>query len=143
MKSYRHNYFWFLLTSTILLLIGTGIYLVFRTPIRAFEILGIAKHQVVVLETQNLFNYFLVYCLPDALWYMSLLLLQTYFFTGKGLLNYLLIFIAIILPFLLEVFQYFDIMCGTFDWYDILTYCLNLIFYLLCLKKLFLPLCYK
>ena len=117
--------------------------MVFRTPIRAFEILGIAKHQVVVLETQNLFNYFLVYCLPDALWYMSLLLLQTYFFTGKGLLNYLLIFIAIILPFLLEVFQYFDIMCGTFDWYDILTYCLTLIFYLLCLKKLFLPLCYK
>ncbi len=129
--------------SLLFLLIGIGIYFVFRTPIRVFEILGIAQYQIVVLETQNPLNYFIVYCLSDALWYMALLLLQTCFLAGKGLLNRLLIIIAISLPFLLEVFQYFDIMCGTFDWYDILTYCLTLIFYLLCLKKLFLPLCYK
>ena len=124
--------------SIALLMIGTGIYFIFRTPIRVFEMLGITQYQIVVLKTQNPFNYFLVYCFSDALWYMSLLLLQTYFLIGKGFLNRLLI----ILPFLLEVFQYFDIMSGTFDWYDILTYCLTLILFL-CLKKLFLPLCYK
>ncbi len=128
--------------SIALLMIGTGIYFIFRTPIRVFEMLGITQYQTVVLKTQNPFNYFLVYCFSDALWYMSLLLLQTYFLIGKGFLNRLLIIIAIMLPFLLEVFQYFDIMSGTFDWYDILIYCLTLILFL-CLKKLFLPLCYK
>lgn len=132
-----------LVASIALLIIGAGVYFIFRTPIRIFEMLGITQYQIVVLETQNPFNYFLVYCLPDALWYMSLLLLQTYFLVGKRLLNRLLIIIAIILPFLLEIFQYFEIISGTFDWYDILTYCLTLIFYLLCLKKLFLPLYYK
>ena len=132
-----------LVASIALLIIGAGVYFIFRTPIRIFEMLGITQYQIVVLETQNPFNYFLVYCLPDALWYMSLLLLQTFFLAGKGLLNRLLIIIAIVLPFLLEIFQYFEIISGTFDWYDILTYCLTLIFYLLCLKKLFLPLYYK
>ena len=128
--------------SIALLMIGTGIYFIFRTPIRVFEMLGITQYQIVVLKTQNPFNYFLVYCLPDALWYMSLLLLQTYFLAGKGFLNRLLIVIAIILPFLLETFQYFEIISGTFDWYDILTYCLTLILFL-CLRKLFLLLYYK
>lgn len=132
-----------LVASIALLIIGAGVYFIFRTPIRIFEMLGITQYQIVVLETQNPFNYFLVYCLPDALWYMSLLLLQTFFLAGKGLLNRLLIIIAIILPFLLEIFQYLEIISGTFDWYDILTYCLTLIFYLLCLKRLFLPLYYK
>lgn len=131
-----------LVSSIALLIIGAGVYFIFRTPIRIFEMLGITQYQIVVLETQNSFNYFLVYCSSDALWYMSLLLLQTFFLAGKGFVNRLLIVIAIILPFLLEMFQYFNIMCGTFDWYDILTYCLTLILFL-CLKKLFLPLCYK
>lgn len=128
--------------SIALLMIGTGIYFIFRTPIRVFEMLGITQYQIVVLKTQNPFNYFLVYCFSDALWYMSLLLFQTYFLIGKGFLNRLLIIIAIMLPFLLEIFQYFKIILGTFDWYDILTYCLTLILFL-CLKKLFLPLHYK
>ena len=131
-----------LVASIALLIIGAGVYFIFRTPIRIFEMLGITQYQIVVLETQNSFNYFLVYCSSDALWYMSLLLLQTFFLTGKGFVNRFLIIIAILLPFLLEMFQYFNIMCGTFDWYDILTYCLTLILFL-CLKKLFLPLHYK
>lgn len=131
-----------LVASIALLIIGAGVYFIFRTPIRIFEMLGITQYQIVVLETQNSFNYFLVYCSSDALWYMSLLLLQTFFLAGKGFVNRLLIIIAIFLPFLLEMFQYFNIMCGTFDWYDILTYCLTLILFL-CLKKLFLPLHYK
>lgn len=141
MKSKKYNAI-ILFVSIVLLMIGIGIYSIFRTPIRVFEVLGIPQYHIVVLDTKNPFNYFLVYCLPDALWYMSLLLLQTYFLAEKWVLNRLLIIIAIILPFLLEIFQYFKIILGTFDWYDILTYCLTLILFL-CLKKLFLPLHYK
>ena len=129
--------------ATILLVVGTGIYFFFREPILFFLCLNIASNRIVICNIDNPLSYFFLFCLPDALWYMSLLLLQTYFLIGKGLLNRLFVIIAIILPFLLEVFQYFDIMSGTFDWYDILTYCLTLMFYLLCLKKLFLPLHYK
>ena len=73
-----------LVASIALLIIGAGVYFIFRTPIRIFEMLGITQYQIVVLETQNSFNYFLVYCSSDALWYMSLLLLQTFFLAGKG-----------------------------------------------------------
>lgn len=143
MKFDIHNTIIRFFISTFFLIVGTGIYFVFRSPIRIFEILGIVQDQIIRLNTQNIFAYFLIYCLPDALWYMSLLLLQTSFLGGKRFLNRLLIIIAIVLPFLLEIFQHFEIISGTFDWYDILTYCLTLIFYLLCLKKLFLPLYYK
>lgn len=126
--------------SIILLLIGTGIYFIFRTPIRVFEMIGMSQYKIVTLDTQNPFNYFLIYCLPDALWYMALLLPQIFFFLGKGLFNRLFVVMAIILPFLLEILQHFNIIIGTFDWYDILTYCSTLVLYLLCVKKLFLPL---
>ena len=130
--------------ATLLLLVGLGIYIFFRKPIIFFEVIGCKSMvPVVYLNVRNPLIYFLLFCVPDALWYMSLLLLQTSFLGGKRFLNRLLIIIAIVLPFLLEIFQHFEIISGTFDWYDILTYCLTLIFYLLCLKKLFLPLYYK
>lgn len=119
--------------SIILLLIGTGIYFIFRTPIRVFEMIGMSQYKIVTLDTQNPFNYFLIYCLPDALWYISLLLVQTLFFEEKGRINRLLIGIAIILPFLWEIGQYLGFISGTFDWYDILTYCITLILFL-CLR---------
>lgn len=120
--------------SIILLLIGTGIYFIFRTPIRVFEMIGMSQYKIVTLDTQNPFNYFLIYCLPDALWYMALLLPQIFFFLGKGRINRLLVGIAIILPFLWEIGQYLGFISGTFDWYDILTYCLTLILFL-CLRR--------
>lgn len=120
--------------SIILLLIGTGIYFIFRTPIRVFEMIGMSQYKIVTLDTQNPFNYFLIYCLPDALWYMALLLPQIFFFLGKGRINRLLIGIAIFLPFLWETGQYLGFISGTFDWYDILTYCLTLILFL-CLRR--------
>ena len=129
--------------TTLLLLIGVGIYFFFRTPIIAFSKLHIASGEYIVSNTNNPLVYFMVFCLPDALWYMSLLLVQTFFIEEKGWLNRLLVGIAVSLPFLLETGQYFGCVSGTFDWFDIITYCLTLIIFLLCSRKVFSLLLYK
>ena len=129
--------------TTLLLLIGVGIYFFFRTPIIAFSKLHIASGEYIVSNTNNPLVYFMVFCLPDALWYMSLLLVQIFFLKEKGWLNRLLVGIAVSLPFLLETGQYFGCVSGTFDWFDIITYCLTLIIFLLCSRKVFSLLLYK
>lgn len=120
--------------AVVCLLLGIGIYYFFRMPIIAFTKLHITQVEIQTVNKENPFIYFLIYCLPDALWYMSLLLVQTLFFEEKGWLNRLLVGTAISLPFLLEIGQYFGFVSGTFDWYDILTYCITLILFL-CLRK--------
>lgn len=122
-----------LILAVVCLLLGTGIYYFFRMPIIAFTKLHITQVEIQTVK-DNPFIYFLVYCLPDALWYMSLLLVQTLFFKEKGWLNRLLVGTAISLPFLLEAGQYLGFVSGTFDWYDILIYCITLILFL-CLRK--------
>lgn len=122
--------------SVILLLVGTGIYFFFRTPIIAFTLFHIAPNEYISCDTNNPFFYFMVFCLPDALWYMSLLLVQTMFLKEKGWLNRLLIGVAVSLPFLLESGQYFGLISGTFDWFDFFTYCSTLIIFL-CLRKVY------
>ena len=93
--------------TTLLLLIGVGIYFFFRTPIIAFSKLHIDSGEYIACNTNNPLVYFMVFCLPDALWYMSLLLVQTFFIEEKGWLNRFLVGVAISLPFLLETGQYF------------------------------------
>ncbi len=131
-----------LLVAVALLVIGSGIYFYCRLPIIAFDKLHVASGKIIIGNTENPLVYFIVFCLPDALWYMALLLLQTWFLTEKGWLNRLLVGIAVSLPFLLEAGQYLGFISGTFDWFDITTYCLTLILFL-CLRKLFLSLHYK
>ena len=131
-----------LFLAIVLLLIGTGIYYFFRTPIIAFTKLNITQGEIQTINKDNLFIYFLVYCLPDALWYMSLLLVQTFFLKETGWLNRLLVGIAFSLPFLLEIGQYLGLISGTIDWLDIITYCITLILFL-CLRKISSLLDYK
>ncbi len=132
MKNQRVIYI--LVGAVLLLLIGSDIYFFFRSPIIAFTIFHIAPDEYIACNTSNPFIYFMVFCLPDALWYMSLLLVQTLFLKEKGWLNRILVGIAISLPFLLEIGQYLELISGTFDWFDIITYCITLILFL-CLKK--------
>lgn len=120
--------------ALICILLGTGIYYFFRTPIIIFTELHIVQSEILTINKENPFIYFFAYCLPDALWYISLLLVQTLFFEEKGRINRLLIGIAIFLPFLWETGQYLGCISGTFDWYDILTYCITLILFL-CLRR--------
>lgn len=126
-----------LILAIVCLLLGTGIYYLFRTPIIAFTKLHIAQVEILTINKDNPFLYFLVYCLPDALWYMSLLLIQTFFLKETGWLNALLVGVAISLPFLLEIGQCSGLIAGTFDWFDIITYCLTLTLFL-CIRKTFL-----
>ncbi len=123
-----------LLVALLLLLIGAGIYFFFRTSIIAFSLCNIAPNEYNAGNTNNPFIYFLIFCLPDALWYMSLLLVQTLFLFERGWLNHILVGVAISLPFFWETGQYFDLVSGTFDWFDVITYCITLILFL-CLKK--------
>ncbi len=123
-----------LLGATIMLLIGTSIYYCFRMPIMAFDIFHIYPKGLLGYNTDNPIIYFFAFCLPDALWYMSLLQIQSLFFEERGWLNRLLVDTAISLPFLLEMGQFFGFISGTFDWWDILTYCITLIVFL-CLRK--------
>lgn len=123
-----------LFVSMLLIVIGAGIYLFFRTSIIAFSLCHIAPNEYYIGNTNNPFIYFLLFCLPDALWYMSLLLVQTLFLFERGWLNRILVGVAISLPFLWETGQYFGLISGTFDWFDVITYCITLILFL-CLKK--------
>ena len=125
-----------------LLFIGLCIYYFFRLPIIIFSEFDFFQQLTGIFliskpTVDGAWNYFCFYCLPDALWYVSLLLIQTFFDKEKGWSNRFMIIIAYSLPFLLEIFQYFNVIAGTFDWYDMLTYCLTLILFL-CVKKLFL-----
>ena len=124
-----------------LLFIGLCVYYFFRLPIIIFSELDVFQQLTGIFliskpTIDGVWYYLFIYCLPDALWYLALLLIQTIFNKEKGVLNRMLIIIAYSLPFLLEIFQYFNVIAGTFDWYDILTYCLTLILFL-CVKKLF------
>lgn len=136
------NFIKILCISAILLTIGGIIYILFRTPIIAFTQLNLNYERQIVFDVRNPFFYFLIFCLPDALWYMSLLLSQLLFVNKKGFVSRLLIYFAVASPFLLEIMQYFGFISGTFDWCDILTYCFTLILFL-CLKKHFLRLLCK
>ena len=129
-----HRTIYFLLWAFLMLIIGAGIYYICRVPIIAFTKIHLAPVENIACATDNPLIYFVVFCLPDALWYMSLLLIQTLFLEEKGWLNRLLVGIAISLPFLLETGQYIGLIAGTFDWFDIITYCLTLILFL-CLRK--------
>lgn len=133
-----------LILAVILLLIGACIYLFFRLPTIALTSFCLSLGVPIYYNSHvdNSAEYIFLYCLPDALWYMSLLLVQTLFLEEKGWLNRLLIGFAVSLPFLLEIGQYLGLFIGTFDWFDIITYFLTLILFL-CLRKTSLLSLYK
>jgi hypothetical protein len=84
---------------------------------------------------ENPFLYWMFFCLPDGLWYFALLLIQYSIMNKKSLLSRLCTYLAVALPFVLEMLQSFQWIIGTFDWFDILTYLLILILFWLCVKK--------
>lgn len=123
-----------------LLLVGAIIYLLFRQDAIFVSWIDSDIFQCLRVEIPDCYNgaftYFFLYCLPDALWYAALLVLQKPFIQ-YGLLNKILFCICVILPFAMEVLQYFRIMPGTFDWFDVLTYFITLVILLLCERKHF------
>jgi hypothetical protein len=117
-----------------MLIIGTVIYctcrqnVIFLAIFRGSTLLEAIK--IDVQYTGNPFIYFLLFCLPDALWYFALLLLQNNFYDGSAISKIIFCF-AIILPFILEILQYFDVIYGTFDFIDLIIYLITFLIFLL------------
>lgn len=117
------------IAAVICIFLGGLIYVFFRQDIMAFkylspQILDTIKWQVNL--NGNSFGYYFLFCFPDALWYSALLLLQLQY-VQKNVMSEVLTWISIMLPFLLEVLQYYGVCRGTFDWRDILIYLIVLI----------------
>lgn len=111
--------------SFILLIVGCLLYLLYRNDILCFHIFGIKVHFIEIDKVtinDNAIYYFIAYCLGDGLWYLSLLLIQIEIGQKNIQLSRFLLYISILLPFIWELLQLVDIVRGTFDIMDILTY---------------------
>lgn len=78
----------------------------------------------------------MIYNLPDALWYYSMLSVMILLY-DKTMFSIVLVVVAMAFPFVLEIMQAQGVISGTFDWYDILIYLITLIITLCLLKKHF------
>ena len=124
--------------SIVSILLGTYIYIFYRQDIvfkTYFNLDNIYNYQDC---SNNFIKYYLIYCLPDALWYFALLIIQIELLT-KIFFSQLLFLVSIALPFICEILQLFNKIKGTFDMRDV---CIYLITLLIVLwkerKKLFL-----
>jgi len=116
--------------ALLLLVIGGSIYVtcrqdvIFLAPFQETRFLEFMKIDI-YYQKGNLFTYFLLFCLPDILWYIALLLVQAPFY-NRGTVNKILFYFAALLPFIFEFLQYFKVLLGTFDIADIIFYLLTL-----------------
>lgn len=127
--------------SLLLLLAGALIYatcrqeVLFLMPISP-ELLAKIKIEVDYANCSPITSW-IIFCLPDTLWYMALLIVQTELCSGERLLEKVLFHLSIALPFILEMLQKVGFMPGTFDWFDIFTYLLTLMIFILCQRNRF------
>lgn len=123
------------ITAGILIVAGSIVYLFFRPNIILFNKLGVTDFlsgiQIEVNVSQNFFVYFLMYCLSDVLWYVALLILASTFYVKEVLVSKILFATMVLMPFVLELLQLARLLPGTFDWYDIVFYCITLIIFVL------------
>ena len=78
---------------------------------------------------------FVYYQLPDFLWLFSFLNLITIIWKFNTV-SYLYLVALLLLAILLEVFQKWKVIAGTFDWLDILAYLIAFLFSILIIKSL-------
>lgn len=122
----------------VMVLIGTLIYVFFRRNILFVEWFVGEHHgkfcSWAVENADNRLVHFFVYCLPDALWYAALLVIQ-YPLSRIGGINRMIYCLCAVMPFVLELAQGLRLMPGTFDMADMLTYILTYYTIILCLKR--------
>lgn len=119
------------------LYIGILIYLTCRSNIWAIDFIGLEHLSFRPKLKNNMLLYLFIYCLPDALWYLSLLLLQIQFYHRTILLTRILWWCSVILPFIIELLQAIHFVPGTYDIYDIIFYLLTFIIILSWKRKKF------
>lgn len=117
--------------ASLSLLTGCLIYLFFRQGVVAVNWIGnpewLKSLDAGVKYDGNVPTYLLLYCLPDALWYFSMLILQFQFYDKSVLFCKILLCLTIALPFVIEIMQFFKMIRGTFDKFDIVFYLITLL----------------
>jgi len=125
--------------AIILLILGAGIYFTFRqdvlflVPFRETKLLEFVRLNI-YFHNGNILTYFLIFVLPDVLWYSALLLLQLQFY-NESTVSKILFYVAVLLPFIFEILQYFKIIAGTCDIFDVIFYSVTFIFILFIWKR--------
>jgi len=124
-----------IIIASFLIVAGSIVYLFFRPNIILFNNLGVTDFlsgiQIEVNAPHNFFVYFLMYCLSDVLWYAALLIFASTFYVREVLVSKILFATMVLMPFILELLQLARLLPGTFDWYDIVFYCITLIIFVL------------
>lgn len=122
------------------LVIGFGIYILFRQNVLFIEFLfGVKKGILSHLDLSHPLPYFIVYCLPDGLWYLALLhtnnLIGNLQHSHNDRCKLIINIMAMSAPFILEIGQAIGFLAGTFDICDVLTYLFILIIYSLWARR--------
>mgnify|MGYP003636407017 CR=1 FL=1 len=108
------------------LLISLLIYVFYRSELTLInQAIGIflpladlLKYQEQVQTALPLPNW-IIYSLPEGLWVLFVTLISKEFYFTSQSKNYSLVFFPILLAICIEVFQYFQLTDGTFDWLDL------------------------
>ena len=110
------NNFHIYISVVVFMVIGTIIYIFFRTPV-LFTIPFISGGtEPLIPLTNNIWSYALKYVVPDILWCISLLLYAT------TIHHRILRILAVSTPPFLEISQLFKFIPGTFDIIDLTAY---------------------
>lgn len=126
-----------LVIAGLMILVGACIYVISRCNIVFFQWLPVSvidTFREYTLDSNSPLKYFVVYCLPDGLWYGALLLVQSTLIV-KSFKGRIIYWISIVLPFIWEMLQVYSAFPGTFDPMDLLVYFLILIIVIIGSKK--------
>lgn len=126
--------------STTLLITGALIYAFLRQDVLFLTFIPsdlLAKIKIDIdYSNCTIVTYFIIFCLPDALWYAALLIFQSGL-SEKDIAAKSVFIASVLLPFIYEMMQKTGQIPGTFDWMDIFTYILTLLILFLCQRKQF------
>lgn len=131
------GYLKYVIYAYAFLFTGSLIYVFFRQEVFFMSLISddvSDKFYVDIDVNQSLMSYIMVFCLPDALWYLALLVSQLPF-VRYGISCKILFGVCIVIPFVLELFQYFNCIAGTFDIYDVIIYVFTLLVFLIWERK--------
>ena len=117
-----------IIISILSILSGTFIYIHYRQNIIFFDYINLDYETLYRYHDcdDNFLKYLFIYCLPDALWYLALLLIQIELLKNN-FLSHLLFLMSIILPFVMEILQFYGFIKGTFDICDLCVYVIILL----------------
>src|SRR5437868_6191753 len=114
-----------LIHATLSLVLGCINYYLFLPRISLFSFLPFPAEKNYYISADWL-RVFMTGYFSDICWCIALYLVALVLYKRKLIHNTGMIFI-LVLPFLAEIAQYFKIMPGTFDWFDLLAYGIVLI----------------